>query len=93
MNTYAGGAFAEISFKTDNEIKKNLGAFAYYIKALSEVANIRSFELVIKTDEEEIKENAILFLVTNGKNIGGFPNLVKKANITDGMMDIVIVKE
>lgn len=94
LNTYAGGAFADISFKTDNEAKKNLGAFAYYIKALSEVANIRSFKLVINTDKgEEIKEDAILFVITNGKNIGGFSNLVKKASITDGMMDIVIVKE
>lgn len=93
LNTYAGGAFADISFKTDNELKKNLGAFAYYIKALSEVTNIRSFELVINTGKEEIKENAILFFITNGKNIGGFSNLVKRASITDGMMDIVIIKE
>ena len=93
MNTYAGGAFADISFKTDNELKKNLGAFAYYIKALSELANIRSFELTISTDKGEIREDAILFFVTNGKNIGGFPNLVKKASITDGMMNIVVVKE
>lgn len=94
LNTYAGGAFADISFKTDNDLKRNLGAFAYYIKALSEVANIRSFEVTINTDKGVvIRENAILFFVTNGKNIGGFSNLVKKASITDGMMDIVIVKE
>lgn len=94
LNTYAGGAFADISFKTDNDLKRNLGAFAYYIKALSEVANIRSFEVTINTDKGAvIRENAILFFVTNGKNIGGFSNLVKKASITDGMMDIVIVKE
>ena len=93
LNTYAGGAFADISFKTDNELKKNLGAFAYYIKALSEVANIRSFKLTINTDEGEIKEDAILFFITNGKNIGGFTNIVKKASITDGMMDIVVLKE
>ena len=92
LNTYAGGAFADISFKTDNDVKKNLGAIAYYIKALSEVANIRSFNLVINTDKGEIREDAILFFITNGKNIGGFSNLVKKASITDGMMDIVIIK-
>lgn len=93
LNTYAGGVFADISFKTENELKKNLGAFAYYIKALSEVKNIKSFELTIKTADKEIKQDAILFFVTNGKSIAGFSNVMKKANITDGMMDIAIIKK
>ena len=93
LNSYAGGVFADISFKTENELKKSLGAFAYYIKALSEVKNIKSFNLTIKTDRREIKEEAILFFISNGKNIGGFSNVIKKANVTDGMMDIAIIRK
>lgn len=93
LNSYAGGVFADISFKTEDELKKSLGAFAYYIKALSEVKNIRSFNLRIKTDKEEIKEEAILFFISNGKNVAGLSNVIKKANISDGMMDIAIIKK
>lgn len=92
LNSYAGGVFADVSFKTDNEFKKNLGAFAYYIKALSEVKNIKSFQLNIKMPRREINLDAILFFITNGKSIAGFPNMVKKANLTDGMMNIAVIK-
>ena len=34
-----------------------------------------------------------MFFVTNGKSIAGFSNVMKKANITDGMMDIAIIKK
>lgn len=93
LNSYAGGVFADVSFKTEDELKKSLGAFAYYIKALSEMKNIKSFNLKIKTDKEEINEEAILFFISNGKSIAGFPNIIKKASITDGMMDIAIIKK
>ena len=93
LNSYAGGVFADVSFKTANELKKNLGAFAYYIKALSGVKNIKSFELTINMFDQEVKEDAILFFITNGKSIAGFSNVVKKANLTDGMMNVAIIKK
>lgn len=92
LSSYAGGGFASVSFKTDNELKKSIGAVAYYIKALSEVKNIKPFELRIKTSKQEINRDVILFFIANGKGIAGFSNVVKDASLTDGMMNIVLVK-
>jgi diacylglycerol kinase (ATP) len=92
LSTCAGGLFVDVSFSTHSELKRNFGPFAYYLKALSELKNIKSFKIKIKTDKEEIEEDVLLFLVLNGKHAAGFFNLVKEADFSDGLMDIVLIK-
>ncbi|MDP4093266.1 MAG: YegS/Rv2252/BmrU family lipid kinase [Bacillota bacterium] len=92
LSTCAGGIFVSVSFSTNNELKKNFGSFAYYLKALSEVTNIKPFRLELQTENKKIEEDALLFLVLNGKHGAGFSNLIKEADLSDGLMDIVIVK-
>ncbi len=92
LSTCAGGVFVDISFNTHNELKKNFGPFAYYLKAISEVANIKSFKVKLETPEQTIEEEILLFLILNGKGAAGFSNLIKEADITDGLMDIMLIK-
>jgi diacylglycerol kinase (ATP) len=92
LSTCAGGVFVDVSFSTHNELKRNFGPFAYYLKALSEVASIKSFKVRIQTETQIVEEQALLFLILNGKHAAGFYNLVKEADVSDGMMDIVLIK-
>ncbi|WP_026073842.1 YegS/Rv2252/BmrU family lipid kinase [Acetivibrio cellulolyticus] len=92
LSSCAGGVFVEVSFNTDNELKKNFGPFAYYLKALSEVANMKSVKLTLKTDKETIEEEALMFVIINGRHVAGFSNIVKEADYADGLMDIAVVK-
>lgn len=92
LNTCAGGIFVNISFNTHNELKKSFGPFAYYFNVINEVANIKAFPIELETDDEVINEEVLLFLITNGKNAAGFSNINKEANLSDGMMDILLVK-
>ncbi len=92
LSTCAGGLFVNVSFSTHNELKKNFGPFAYYLKALSEVKNIKSFKLRIETEDGVVEEDSLLFLILNGKHAAGFSNIIKEADLSDGLMDIVIVK-
>ncbi len=93
LSTFAGGLFAGTAFDTNTNLKKSLGPFAYYLKGISEVVNLKTFNFSIKTENEEINENAVLFLIVNGKHAGGFKELVKYADLSDGEMDIIIIKE
>ncbi len=44
-------------------------------------------------DSEKVEEvEALLFFITNGSHAGGFTQLINKANLNDGLMDIVIIK-
>jgi len=92
LNTTAGGLFVDVSFNTHDELKRNFGPLAYYLKALGEVAHKKPFPLKITTESECIQVKGLLFCILNGTHGGGFPNLVKDADISDGMMDIIIIK-
>ncbi|NMB33952.1 MAG: YegS/Rv2252/BmrU family lipid kinase [Clostridium sp.] len=93
LSSCAGGIFAGVSFNTNNEFKKSFGAFAYYLKALGEVANLKPFRVHIKTDKDEFWENILMFFILNGKQAGGFANIVKEADYTDGLMDMVLIRD
>lgn len=92
LSTCAGGIFVDASFNTHSELKRNFGPFAYYLKALSELTSIKSFKVKIKTETESIEEEALIFLVLNGKHAAGFYNLIEDADLQDGIMDIVLIK-
>lgn len=93
LSTFAGGNLVDVSFSTNSDLKKNFGPFAYYLKGLSEVANIKSFDLKVTADDQTIEGKFLLFLIVNGRQAAGFPNLVNDADLTDGYMDIILVKK
>lgn len=92
LSSCAGGILADVSFNTNIELKKNFGPFAYYLKALSEMANMKPFKLNIETEKQTFEEDTLLFLILNGKQAGGFTNIMNEADYSDGLMDIVLIK-
>ncbi len=92
LSSCAGGALVGVSFNTHTELKKNFGPIAYYLKALSEMANIKPSRLIIETENDKIEEDILLFVILNGKQAGGFNNIIKGADVADGLMDIVLIK-
>jgi YegS/Rv2252/BmrU family lipid kinase len=92
LTTFAGGLFVDVSFNTNTELKRNLGTFAYYLQALTEIANIKSFKVKVNTDTESFEENILLFVVSNGRHAAGFNNLIREADMSDGLMDLVLIK-
>ena len=93
LSSYAGGLFTKVSYATDKGLKKTFGKTAYYITGIDELKNIKKFDLKMRIDDnEEISEKAILYIILNGKNVGGFDELLQNANVDDGIMDILVVK-
>ncbi len=92
VNELAGGVLVSVSFSTDQNLKKMFGPLAYYINGIGELGNIKPFELNITTPEKEYTETALIFVVLNGTDISGFSNVIKDAQMQDGMMDILVFK-
>jgi diacylglycerol kinase (ATP) len=92
LNTCAGGNFVDVSYSTDSELKKNFGPLAYYMTALGELANLRPVSLKLTTDDEIVEGEFLLFLILNGRHAAGFWNLVEEADLSDGYMDILLVR-
>lgn len=91
LNTCAGGNLVDASFNTSNELKRNLGPLAYYIKALIELPGIKPLRLRVKTDDEVLEQEFLFFLIVNGRHAGGFSNVIPEADIEDGMMDMLFL--
>lgn len=92
LNTCAGGILVDISFSTSGELKKNIGPLAYYLKALGEIGNIRPFNLKLTANGQVTDVEALMFIILNGRHAAGFNNIAGKADLTDGLMDIIIIK-
>ncbi|NSW90640.1 MAG: YegS/Rv2252/BmrU family lipid kinase [Firmicutes bacterium] len=92
LNTCAGGILVDVSFSTSGELKKNIGPLAYYLRALGEMANIRPFNLKLTANGQNIDVDALMFIILNGRHAAGFNNIAGTADLTDGLMDIIIIK-
>ncbi len=92
LNSCAGGILVDVSFSTSGELKKNIGPLAYYLKALGEMANIKPFRLKLTANGQVIDEDALRFIILNGRHAAGLNNIAGTADLTDGFMDIIIIK-
>lgn len=93
LTSLVGGIFTDTSFSTDKNLKFIMGPLAYYLKPLTELNNIKSYEIEVDVDNNVYKENVYMFLLLNGKSVGNFTNFIDTANISDGVMELVLIKE
>lgn len=92
INVCDMGLFSGVSHTVDLEMKKMFGRLAYYYKGFEEIQNYQAMDMTITTDTEVIEGKYILVLVFNGKGAGGMHKLAKYADIKDGKLDIVCIK-
>ena len=90
----AFGAFTEVSYKTDQDMKKALGHIAYVIEAVSSLPSIKSYRAHVEYDEGSLEGKFIYGAVSNAISVGGVmkmdPALV---DLTDGKFEILLVHE
>jgi len=94
-NVVAGGTFSDISFRVPKSNKAKLGPLAYYIEGILAIPELfnTSIPLTLNVDGQVYREHALLFLISNSKNIGGSDLLASKADMQDGYFDIIIFKK
>lgn len=92
-NSIAAGAFVGVSHTTSPEFKKVFGSLAYYIAALGEISDLKPFRIRIKTESETVEEDALVFAVLNGTDVGGMKNFISEADLKDGYMNIMVVRD
>lgn len=94
-NVVAGGTFSDISFRVPKENKAKLGPLAYYIEAILDIPDLfnTNIPLTLTINNQTYRENAIVFLVSNTKNIGGSSLIATKADMQDGLFDIVVFRK
>lgn len=92
FNNLAGLGFDGFVVNTLPRFKK-LGSFSYFLGAIVGLFQYKSPELIIHTEDKEIKIKAFLLAIGICKFCGGGMRLTHEPNPTDGLMDVTIIND
>lgn len=94
LNVFAGGLFTDISYKVPREMKMVLGELAYYLTgAVTLPMNLfRSYSLELTYLGQTVHEQALIFIVSNTPSVGGFKQICPEAGISDGLLDVCLIR-
>lgn len=91
INVFSFGLFTDISQKTPTHLKNTIGKIAYYVNGIREIPTFKKIDIVVKSETFSYCGNAVIFFVFNGRSAGNI-NIAYKSEVTDGLLDIIIVK-
>lgn len=91
INVFSFGLFTDVSQKTNTHLKNTIGKLAYYFNGIKEIPTFKKMNVRVKSDSFSYSGTAIIFFVFNGKTAGNI-NIAYKSEITDGLLDIIIIK-
>lgn len=68
---------------------------AYYLEGVKEFPKQLSQNMTLTFNSKEYSgtEDIMLFLVANSKSVGGFADAAPLASVSDGYLDVMIIKK
>ncbi len=90
----AFGMFTDISYKTPQQMKQNLGYAAYLFEALLNLGNLGK-PVRLKVEHDGIVETGdyLYGMVANTRRVGGIDLKVKNSiSISDGLMEVILIR-
>ena len=90
----AFGAFTEVSYTTDQDMKNALGHSAYIIEGMKSMGKIRPHHMRIEYDGNVIEDNFIYGMITNSISVGGIKGITgEHVDLADGVFEVTLITE
>ncbi len=93
INIAGGGRITELTYEVPSKLKTVLGQLAYYLKGIEMLPSLHPTYVEIEYDGKELKEEIMMFLITNTTSVGGFEKVAPYASINDGLFDLLVLKK
>lgn len=96
INVIAGGILTDIAYKVPKDRKAIFGKMAYYVEGALELPKQFFGDLMhleFEVENEVRQEDVTVFIVANSRSVGGFKDAIPMASVTDGKLDILILKK
>lgn len=95
INVLAAGMLTDIAYKVPKDKKAVLGKMAYYLEGVKEFPSqlSQNMTLTFQSKEYTDTQDIMVFMVANSKSIGGFSDAAPLASVSDGYLDVLIVKK
>lgn len=92
INVFSAGQLIKASHEVERGQKDLLGMLAYYLYGIGQLPKMAPFPLIFRGDLEE-SFNCQILLVVNSTNAGGLKNIAPKSDISDGLLNVVAIRE
>lgn len=90
----AFGAFTEVSYQTNQQVKNALGHFAYVLEGAKRLPMLKAYEAELEADGEIYRDSFIYGMVTNSTSVGGYKNLMgKDVEMNDGKFEVTFIRK
>ena len=95
LNVLAGGLMTDVAYKVPSSAKTSLGSLAYVIEGAKEAPSqlFKSIPLYFATASSEYRKDVLVFLVSNSRSVAGIRKLFPKAQLSDGLLDVLILSK
>ncbi|WOO86596.1 YegS/Rv2252/BmrU family lipid kinase [Mollicutes bacterium LVI A0039] len=89
----AFGPFTSASYSVTHTMKRELGALAYVLKGITEVATItNSYHLKANVDGRIIEGDYSFGMIVNSHSVAGMKSMFRATDITDGYYTLFLMK-
>ena len=92
LNVCGTGFDVTVLDYAEEEKKKHRGLTPYLLGLLKAISHYKPVELSLREGGKESKEKLLICSIANGRYIGGGIPICPVADITDGMLDLVMVQ-
>lgn len=94
INVAAGGLLTAVAHNAGVELKTLFGKLGYYLEGLKSISaqNLSGTNMRVVSDEFVYEGDVLLFLVSNSQSVGGMKWAAPDAEVSDGKLDVIIVK-
>ncbi|MCR4715941.1 MAG: diacylglycerol kinase family lipid kinase [Lachnospiraceae bacterium] len=95
MNVVAGGIATDVGYNVSKEMKAMFGKAAYYVEGMKEIPKqfFKPFKLKIESEEYNDEAEYLLIMVTNSQSVGGYKQAAPLASVSDGMLDVLLLRK
>ena len=91
--TASFGLFTKASYSAPKHLKQTFGYLAYVLEGVKELNKIKSYHIKVKTGDTVIEDDYIFGGVCNARRIGGGVIKFKNADLSDGLLEVILIKK
>jgi diacylglycerol kinase (ATP) len=94
VNVSAGGFSGLVNEKLTPKMKKTWGPLAYLRSAVAALPQLRAYRTKVSLGKGKLLSLSLYnVVIANGRYVAGGRLIAPKASITDGLLDIILIKE
>lgn len=95
VNVLAGGLLTDVGYKVPKELKAIMGKMAYYVEGAKDLPKnlFRTVKVRFESEEYTKDVDAVVFIIANSRSVGGFKNMASLASVSDGLLDVIVLRK